>query len=151
MKQSASLPLFAGALLAAACITTPCHAKDKFEDTAVVAPGSVSSIDPMEEAHKIRQLVKLALANDASPTSRQVLSDEIAVVEKNRKLKEAVVTRLLQDDSPDATLPSVALVRYKDGAVRGLLFTQTDAVHTGNPNRLAWPLDSKREQKEQTR
>lgn len=125
-------------------------AKDKPADTAVMDSGAIVSLDPGEEAKKIRNLVKLALASNSTAQSHQVLSQEIALVEKNKKLKDRVVARLLQDDDPDPTLPAVELVHYPDGKVRGLLFTQRDNVH-GTPNKLAWALDNKLEQKEQAR
>jgi len=151
MKRFYFIPFFAGALLATACFVQPCHAKDRMGDDAVTTPDAVSVLDPAEEAYKIKQLVKLALANDAPDESRKVLSEEIAFVEKNKKLKENVVVNLLQNDSPDPSLPRVELVKYKDGTPRGLLFIQTDNVRANNPNRLAWPLDPKRERKEQAK
>ena len=114
-------------------------------------PGGGGRVDPAEEAHKIRRLVKFALAGNATPNSHQVLDDEIAFVEKNKKLKQNVFTNLLQDDNPDPSLPKVELVKYKDGSIRGLLFIQTDNVTGNNPNRLAWPMDTKREHKEEGR
>jgi hypothetical protein len=153
MKRNSLLPFFTVALLATAFSIQPCHAgRDaKYQDDTVASPDGTSVVDPAEEAHKIRRLVKLALANNATAASRQVLDEEIAFVEKNKKLKENVVLNLLQDDNPDPTLPKVALVKYKDGSNRGLLFIQTDDVHSSNPNRLAWPLDAKRESKEESR
>ena len=151
MKRFSILPFFASALLAAACLTQTARAKDDFKDEEVTTPDAVSVIDPTEEAHKIRRLVKLALYNDATQDSRDVLNQEIAVVEKNKKLKMNVVTSLVQDDSADITLPKVVLVKYPDGSIRGLLFIQTDKVQGNNPNRLAWAIDQKRERQEQSR
>jgi hypothetical protein len=152
MKRYSILPFFAGALLAAACPVQPCRAAgDHMADETVTTPDAVSVIDPVEEAHKIRRLVKLALASNATEASHDVLNEEIAIIEKNKKLKMNVLTSLLQDDSPDPTLPKVELVKYPDGSVRGLLFIQTDNVRANNPNRLAWAIDPKREHKEQSR
>jgi hypothetical protein len=152
MKRISILPFFTIALLATACLAPRCHAgaRDNYKDDAVASPDAVSLVDPTEEAHKIRQLVKLALANDATDASRQVLEDETKFVEKNKKLRENVATSLIQDDNPDPTLPKIELLKYKDGSLRGLLFIQTDNVRA-KPNSLAWVLDSKREHKEESR
>ena len=151
MKRFPILPFFAGALLAAALFAHPCRAAGNLSDESVTTPNAVTVIDPAEEAHKIRRLVKIALANDAPQASKDVLNEEIALVEKNKKLKMNVLTNLLQDSSTDPTLPKVVLVKYPDGAIRGLLFTQTDNVRADKPNRLAWAIDPKREHKEPSR
>lgn len=151
MKRVPILPLFAGALLAVSLIPNARAAGNYGGEAVATAPDAFTTMDPTEEARKIRRLVKLALANNASQASHDVLNEEIATVEKDKKLKKDVVTHLLQDDSPDPTLPKVVLVKYPDGAIRGLLFIQTDDVRGNNPNRLAWPLDQKREKKEQSR
>ena len=153
MKRFSLLPLFAVALIATAFSIQRSHAAARdagYQTETVASPDGTTVLDPVEEAHKLRRLVKLALANNATGASHQVLDEEIALIEKNKKLKENVVKSLLQDDDADPTLPTVTLVKYKDGSVRGVLFVQTDNVHGNNPNRLAWPLDSKREHKEET-
>jgi|SRR5579862_8827568 len=148
MKKIPVLALSAAALLATACLIQPARAAgDHVAEDTVTTPDAVSVIDPAEEAHKIRRLVKLALANNATEASHTVLNEEIAVIEKNKKLKMNVFNSLLQDDSPDPTLPKIVLVKYPDGALRGLLFIQTDNVRGNNPNRLAWAIDPKREHK----
>jgi len=138
-------------ILVPVLIGQPCHANDKHSDDTVVDGGSVSTIDPAEEARKIRQLVKLALHPDAAPATRTALADEIKFVEKNKKLKVNVVTCLINNEEPDPSLPKIDVVHYKDGTVRGLLFIQSDAAHSKTPAKLAWPIDSKREQKEMSR
>ncbi|HWB60994.1 MAG TPA: hypothetical protein VG733_15975 [Chthoniobacteraceae bacterium] len=147
MKRTALLPFLAVALLAI-CLARPCHAKeDNPGQTALPTDTGIAVMDPAEEAHKIRHLVKFALASDASAASHTVLDDEIKIVEKDKKFKMKVLTELVQDDDPDPSLPKVVLVKYPDGAIRGLLFIQTDKVK-GKPNQLAWAIDPKREKKE---
>jgi len=152
MKRFPIIPIFAATLLVTASLVPRSHAAARdasYQENTVPGNEGVTVINPEEEAGKIRRLVKLALANDASAASHQVLDEEISMVEKNKKLKQNVVTSLLQDDSPDPTLPKVELRKYKDGSIRGLLFVQTDNVRGGKPNTLAWVLDHKREDKEQ--
>ena len=121
------------------------------QDAVVPGADGLTVVDPVEEAHKIRRLVKFALANNASDASRSTLDEEIKTIEHDKKLKKNIVTSLLQDDDSDPTLPKVVLVKYPDGSIRGILFIQTDGVRNNKPNQLAWPLDPKRESKEASR
>lgn len=128
------------------CKAAP-HSPDR---DSVVITATGSSIDPAEEARKVRRLAKLALYPNATAETKKSLSDEISYVEHNRKLKEAVVKHLLQDDdpNPDPTLPKIQMATYKDGSLRGIMFIQSDAAHSAKPGRIAWVLDSKKEKKE---
>ena len=153
MKSISRYSLFAAAVLIAAPLwfSQPASAKDKKSDSEAEENGSNSAVDPGEEAKKIRALVKIALHDDATQGTKDALSDEIKFVEKNKKLRENVMQHLLQDEDFDPTLPTVAVVHYKDGKVRGVLFVQTDAPKGKTPNRLGWAVDPKLEQQETSR
>ena len=149
-KSTRFLPYFLGAVLVMPWLSQPCHAKGKPAGTEpVVSVERNSVIDPSEEARKIKRLVRLAMDPKANETVKKALADEIAFVERNRKLKESVVQRLLQNDDVDTdpSLPRVQLATYKDGSTRGLIFIQTDAPKSAAPARIAWALDSKKEKK----
>jgi len=151
MKKSTRFLLyFLGAMFAMPWLGQPCLAKGKPAGTEpVMSTETNSMIDPSEEARKLKRLVKLAMDPKATEAMKKALADEIAFVERNRKLKESVVLRLLQDDDVDTdpSLPKVQLATYKDGSTRGIIFVQTDAPKSAQPARIAWVLDSKKEKR----
>jgi len=145
-------PLLCAAVLAAVLLRTssPCKASEHPPVPAQPVVIGNSSVDAASEARNILHLAKLALESTAPDEVKKSFDDEIARVDKNHKLKEAVVVQLLQGDpsDPDPSLPKVQLATYKDGVTRALMFIQSDAASAAKPQRIAWMLDSKKGKKE---